>query len=226
MTRTVQFDRVVAAYRGRPWAVVVLHGPGGSHGTRWKVAALMDTGADDLHLPEEAARRVGLAPQTGQSVRLASAGGQITRHRLQVDVDVQGTRVKLDALFAPGAMPLVGRRAMFSVMEAAGFTSGEWLVKWPPPPPPATSSSQDATADQSGPRPAATPSSRAHRITVDDDWIVIGGVRIQRRPRLRPRPSPRTPLDDASLVVDGLMSPDEFDQRHGAGAWEALRRSR
>jgi predicted aspartyl protease len=130
--RQVDYDDDERYVANRPRAAMVLHGPGGSHGTTAAFSALVDTGADYCQLPEEAARRIGLLPQQGTRVGLLTAGGRVSRWRLPVDVDIEGERVRVPVDFDRGAKPLLGRTGIFAALDGIGFTRVDWLAKWLP----------------------------------------------------------------------------------------------
>jgi predicted aspartyl protease len=107
----------------------VLHGPGGTHGTTWSAVALVDTGADYMHLPKQAAHAIGVSLAGATVVKIATAGGTITMERVTVDVEIEGIRRRVPVNFAPNAMPLIGRQAMFAFLTSTGFTTTEWLLE-------------------------------------------------------------------------------------------------
>ena len=128
--RTVEFDDVEPNRSQLPQADVVLMGPGGPHGAGWGALAIMDTGADISQLPSEAAAGVGIEVGIGPTVVLATAGGLVHRHRVRVDILIQGVDLTVDVDFAPGVRPLIGRSTMFALMDSVGFEPSEWLMKW------------------------------------------------------------------------------------------------
>ncbi len=165
---TVDFDAGEQYVLNRPKGAVVLHGPGGPHGTQWKTLALVDTGADYLHLPEEAAQKVGIFLYQAPVFRISTAGGVIRMVRRNVDVEIQGVKVNVPVNFARGAVPLIGRQAIFRVLEAAGFTTREWLLKWRTSTPQFQQVKKLESLSNAG-------------IVDHGSWVDIGGVRIDKR---------------------------------------------
>jgi predicted aspartyl protease len=112
---------------------VILHGPGGTHGKTWAVSALVDTGADYMHLPESAATAVGISLTRARRVKTSTAGGTVVFRRCTVDVEIENVKVSIPVNFGRNLPALIGRQAMFSILEIAGFSTTEWLLKWLPP---------------------------------------------------------------------------------------------
>jgi predicted aspartyl protease len=114
----------IEAYRGnRPYADLILHGPRGRFPL---VRALVDTGADYAQLDAWAAQQVGITlPAVGQTV--ATAGGTTTLAKAYADLEVFGTTIRVPVLFGPGANPLLGRHALFQLVQEAGFGTQRWL---------------------------------------------------------------------------------------------------
>lgn len=131
--RQVDYDDYEPYVGNRPFVDVVLHGPGGRQGqtTCPLVAALVDTGADYTQLDLGLAYYVGLDPvANGVLVTVATAGGLVKLHELDVELEFLGQLVTVTAHFQTAAAPLLGRQGLFMALEAAGFESGEWLQKW------------------------------------------------------------------------------------------------
>jgi predicted aspartyl protease len=129
---TVDFDDGRLYVGRRPRASVILRGPGGPHGKTWAVSALVDTGADYMHLPDSAAAAVGISLHRARRVRTSTAGGPVVFRRRTVDVEIENVTVSVPVNFGRNVPPLLGRQAMFSILEIAGFSTTEWLLKWPP----------------------------------------------------------------------------------------------
>ena len=127
---TIDFDDGVPYSGNRPVADVVLQGPGGPHGSTWRVQALVDTGADYMHLPVQALQAVGIATTGAPQNRILTAGGTVVMQRVNVDVEIQGTLVNVPCNVLAGAKPLVGRQAIFTMLETAGFSTSEWLLDY------------------------------------------------------------------------------------------------
>jgi len=111
--------------------------PAGSSAAPWRGMGLLDTGASALFLPSQIAQRLGIA-LTGPGVtrmRVWTANGFVQMDQCQIDVQIHGTRVNgVEALFYPNQRVLIGRGAMFRILEAVGFERGHWLLKQPPTP--------------------------------------------------------------------------------------------
>ena len=173
---TVDFDTGRPYASRRPRGDVILHGPGGSHGTVWAVSALVDTGADFMHLPDSAAAGVGISTTGAGSriVRSSTAGGVVTFRQLAVDVEIENVRVTIPVNFGANAPALIGRQAMFAVLHTAGFTTTEWLIKWIPAISTIRSAGSSSLATQFVDPPAS-------RIFDHGTWLNIGGVRVVKR---------------------------------------------
>lgn len=109
--------------------------PAGSSLPPLRFMGLLDTGASHLFLPTAAATRLGI-PLTGSSVtpvQIWTANGIVTMHQRSIDVAIHGNAINgLDAIFFPNQRVLVGRNALFKFLEAVGFESGQWMIKYPP----------------------------------------------------------------------------------------------
>ena len=98
----------------------------------------------------------------------------ITVLQEDVDVEIEGVTVNIPVNFAQNAKPLIGRQAIFKVLESTGFTTTEWLLRWKQRPPSATQSAQEevealmARADDS------------NQIIEEEDYVVIGGFRLRK----------------------------------------------
>jgi predicted aspartyl protease len=127
---SIDFDSGEAYTGNRPVTDIVLHGPGGSLGaTTWTGAqVLVDTGADYLHLPQAAIDTVGISMAGAQTYRILTGGGTVVMKRVSVEVEIAGTKVTVPCNVMAGARPVVGRQAMFTVLETAGFSTTEWLL--------------------------------------------------------------------------------------------------
>lgn len=131
MSHLVDYDERIANYDGLPMANVRWH----PHGARrhWTAVALVDTGAEYLHLPVEAAQWVGVDLSDSPSVALLTVGGLTRMLHATADVEIEGVRVTVACNFARNATPLVGRRAMFAVLDSLGFSPTSWLARWKDP---------------------------------------------------------------------------------------------
>jgi predicted aspartyl protease len=149
---TVDFDDGLPYIGNRPVGDVVLHGPAGAGRPPWSVQALVDTGADYLHLPLQALQAVGISTSGASRFRILTAGGTIVVQQTTVDVEIQGVRVNVPCNFASGMKPLIGRQAIFQVLDTAGFSATEWLLDWYP----AGGASSTATAGSATASPSGT----------------------------------------------------------------------
>ncbi|GEM_PF-4982653 len=143
-SRQVSYDDDQAYILNRPILdQLTLHGPGGPRGTTTFTvlnSVLVDTGADYTQLDIAAAAYVGLDPvASGRRVRVATAGGVVPLHELDVDLEFLGRRVQATVHFGAGAVPLLGRQGLFRAVSAAGFETSEWLQQWYAPAAPAGS---------------------------------------------------------------------------------------
>lgn len=155
--RTISYDDGERYQRRRPYGSVTLHGPGGPYGiSSWHAWALVDTGADYMCLPSQAAHAVGVSLTSAASGPVLTAGGVITVQHFAVDVEIQGVRTNVPVNFAVNAKPLIGRQAIFAVLPAIGFTTSEWLLEWPKPPTPPPQPDLRSTW-RLPPRPTAPP---------------------------------------------------------------------
>ena len=172
--QTIHFDDGRAYVGNRPVGDGHLLGPGGPHGSRIAFVALVDTGADFMHLPTQSAAAVGVSLANARQITISTAGGIITVLQEDVDVEIEGVTVNIPVNFAHNAKPLIGRQAIFKVLESTGFTTTEWLLRWKQRPPSATQSAQEevealmARADDS------------NQIIEEEDYVVIGGFRLRK----------------------------------------------
>lgn len=105
----------------RPYAEVLV-GP-----KRLRVWCLVDTGADELMLDTAAVARAGISCAGAPHVTVATAGGSLTVQRVAGQpVEIEGVSITTDILFAPRAIPLLGRNALLSAVRA-GFDHLGWL---------------------------------------------------------------------------------------------------
>ena len=112
-----------------------MRGPGGPSGeTTFTVPALVDTGAESAMMPEKAALRIGLDPDAGVAVQIATAGGIVVRPQLDdVELEIGTARLRAVVSFGPdGTQPVIGRSTLFSFLEVVGFRYDEWLLKYGP----------------------------------------------------------------------------------------------
>lgn len=131
---SINFNKGERYIGNRPFGTVILKGPGGSHGKSLQAIALVDTGADFMHLPDEAATYVGISLANSRVFKVSTAGGIIKVRQQNVNVEIQGVSVNIPVNFSKNAKPLIGRQAIFAILDTAGFSTTEWLLDWPHPP--------------------------------------------------------------------------------------------
>lgn len=127
---TVNFDAGEVYVSNRPLGNVVLRGPGGQHGNTIKFLALVDTGADFMHLPSSAAAGVGISLSGASKIRVCTGGGTVTFLQLTVEVEIESVTVRVPVNFGTNSPALIGRQGIFAVLDKTGFTTTEWLLKW------------------------------------------------------------------------------------------------
>jgi len=117
------------AYVGKtrqPMADIALLGPA----RRFPVlGVLVDTGADLLQVPANAAASAGFPLGAGTKIPIGTAGGKATMILLSgVVVEIEGIRVTTDLLCHPnpGSRPLLGRAAL-AALVAYGFDAVNWV---------------------------------------------------------------------------------------------------
>lgn len=167
--KTIDFDTGRAYVANRPMGDVLLLGPGGTHGTSFPFVALVDTGADYMHLPAQSAVAVGISLANARQVSVSTAGGIVTVYQEDVDVEIEGVRVNIPVNFAPGGKPLIGRQAIFKVLESTGFTTSEWLLRWKQRPPSAAQMAQDEI------EALMAPPDDSIQFIEEEDYLIIGG---------------------------------------------------
>jgi len=128
--KTVDYDDG-AVYNSRlAKEIVTLHGPGGPLGNRASMLAVLDTGANFMHLPTQAAQGIGIVLAGPPNVTVATANGQIQMWQINVQVEFRGKRQNIPTNFANNSPPLMGMEALTVFMNALGFDQTEWLIKW------------------------------------------------------------------------------------------------
>ncbi len=123
--RTMAFTNTKGYRHRRAYVTVELRGP---DSPSWiNVDVLVDTGADCLVLPDEAAFAVGLDPSGGAPEPVTGVTGTTTMRRLTgCNVTVEATYpITVDVLFGSGAMPVLGMDALLAAMET-GFQAAHW----------------------------------------------------------------------------------------------------
>jgi hypothetical protein len=176
---TIDFDDSEKYVGNRPKGVVILKGPGGRHGTTWTFLALVDTGADFMHLPDKAATAVGISLANAPVVKLSTAGGIIHAKRRNVDVEIQGVLVNVPVNFHKDSMPLIGRQAIFRILDTSGFSPSEWLLDWHHLQQPQSATS--STTQQPSNFPLPSEETVGGKIVDYGTWVSIGGIRLNKR---------------------------------------------
>ena len=114
-----------------------------------------------------------------ENIRVVTASGPIMMQQLKVNVDIQGANVIIPVNFSNGATPLIGRQAIFAVLQAIGFTTTEWLLQWYRP----AGSQRPQLANEISPdfEPKNWESPQSPGIVDRGRRVEIGGVSIPKR---------------------------------------------
>jgi predicted aspartyl protease len=125
--KTIAFNKEVNFYADdRPYAdVKIISGTIPTNPT----VCLVDTGADYLQLPEDVGIAAGLSFSTAATKSVKTSSGSVANYRLvtDVDVEIEGKKIKTAVMFGPAnCMCLVGRIALLSAFDI-GFDTGSWL---------------------------------------------------------------------------------------------------
>ena len=113
----------------RPYAEIILHGKTTTQFER--IWALIDTGADFIQVNNAIAQRIGIdLTKDGKPKQIQTAGGgQITVTEVgNVEVEVEGKRIRVNCLFGQNQTPIFGRVAILAAMDI-GFDLRGWLLK-------------------------------------------------------------------------------------------------
>ena len=105
----------------RPYAEVLV-GP-----NRLRVWCLVDSGADKIMLDAGMASPAGVSLTGATSYTVTTAGGPVTVDEVTgVQLEIEGVPITDDCLFAPGAMPLLGRVTFLNAFQV-GLDPQGWL---------------------------------------------------------------------------------------------------
>ena len=108
----------------RPYAEVLV-GP-----NRLRVWCLVDSGADKIMLDSGLAGQAGVSLAGTPSYPVTTAGGLVTVNEVTgVSLEIEGNPITDDCLFAPGAMPLLGRVTFLNAFKGVGLDINGWLYK-------------------------------------------------------------------------------------------------
>ena len=115
----------------RPHANVCLTGPSGRRlGSSW--SCLIDTGADYIVLPEDAAILAGITLSRTPKTLRGLVGGASAYIESGVNIAIETHVITIDVLFIPTAMaaastfiPVVGRATLLSIHQL-GFQGTDW----------------------------------------------------------------------------------------------------
>lgn len=128
MSISITYDGDYALVRGRPFVNIACHGLS-SISTPYRCAAIIDTGADHLTLPDSVAALIGLNLSTYPTTTITTARGP-TGARLVggFRVDIDGQPLRITAQFLSTTPELVGLTALLSAFNF-GIDPRRWLYK-------------------------------------------------------------------------------------------------
>jgi len=110
-----------APHTNRPYAEVLV----GPHKVR--VWCLVDSGADRILLDSGLAPSAGVSLAASKKYSVSTAGGLLTVDEVStVALDIEGASIVDTCLFAPGAMPLLGRVTLLNAFQF-GLDNKGWL---------------------------------------------------------------------------------------------------
>ena len=124
MPHTVDYERLIRwmssenDYVWFPQCMVRIHSPSGRPAQ--DCLGILDTGANDLILPQDVARTLGINIAECDLTRVSVASGNVVPMR-QTDLDatIKGLRIRVRALFGPNNCPvLIG---LYPIIEAMKF---------------------------------------------------------------------------------------------------------
>jgi predicted aspartyl protease len=129
--KTIDYDNGTSYAGGLARETVTLHGPGGLSGHNIaSILAVVDTGANFMHLPTQAAQGVGIVIVGTPNVTVSTANGQIQMWQIRVDVEIRRITRSILVNFANNSPALIGIESLKAFMDALGFDHTEWLIKW------------------------------------------------------------------------------------------------
>lgn len=113
----------------RPYADIYCHGLSGRIAKPFHLAALIDTGADYLELPNTVARHLGVTLGAHPSHQVLSAGGYLPVTVVNgFYVDIEGKLVSVTAHFLGITTALLGLRAVLAAVDV-GLDTIQWFYK-------------------------------------------------------------------------------------------------
>jgi predicted aspartyl protease len=126
---SITYDGAHKFSSNRPYADIYCHGVHGRIAKPFHLAALIDTGADYLELPNTVARHLGITLSTFPSHQVLSAGGYLPVTVVNgFSVDIEGKVVTVTAHFLGITTALLGLRAILSAVDV-GLDTTQWFFK-------------------------------------------------------------------------------------------------
>jgi predicted aspartyl protease len=126
MTTIIHFNKNAAYVGNRPYADVILNPATPGQPTH---KCLVDTGADYLQIPLNAASSAGLAIGSATAYTVMTSAGTATMYLVRgVPVDIEGIPVTVDILCDPSnsAPYIAGRQVLWAAFDF-GFNIKDWL---------------------------------------------------------------------------------------------------
>jgi hypothetical protein len=108
---SIQFEQTIPFDKGAPAIYVRLIGPGGED----EALALLDTGSQYCLFKGSRAPGIGLILMEGRKISLSTLGGGIQGYLHRVDIEIEGSRFAIDAVFSLNPIPreILGRDTLF-----------------------------------------------------------------------------------------------------------------
>jgi predicted aspartyl protease len=129
MSIRVDYDGSNGYSANRPYADIYCHGISGRVLKPVHLAALIDTGADYLELPNSVATQLGITLSSYPTHSVLTAGGYApVRVVKSFSVEIEGKVVAVTAHFLSISTALLGLDAILSAIDL-GFDVKNWLYK-------------------------------------------------------------------------------------------------
>ena len=111
MSRSIQFERTISYDKGVPATYIRLIGPDGED----EALAVFDTGAQYCLFKGGRAPGIGISLMEGRRISLSSLGGEIVGYLHRIDIEIEGSRFKVEAVFSLNYIPreILGRHTLF-----------------------------------------------------------------------------------------------------------------
>ena len=130
--RTIDFDDEYKwgtannNYSQRPYCEIIVW----YNKTPFRVWCIVDSGADRLQLDTAIAHQLGIPLNNATIKNVQMANGSFTKYQLvkDIDLEIEGEKIKTDVLFATGIPPLLGRSAFLKAITI-GIDNSGWLYK-------------------------------------------------------------------------------------------------